>query len=139
MKEKQVWDIVRDLWEKYDCKNIISTETLRRTIIDVTGVVDVGTTSRSLNSLLDYDIIRADYGKFVYGSQGKRLLKKFGFIDDDRIDIKPEFETVDSIKKMKSEVVVHHHADLPDLPAEHLDEYQKLKDKTKKDVPNENP
>lgn len=132
MKEKHLWEIVHDLWEKYDCKTVIPGDILRQLIIEKTGIFDTGTTTRSLNSMLDADIIRADFGKYKYGMQGKRLLKKFGFIDDDRIDITPEFE-VETNAKLKADVVVSHHADFPELPEKELAEYKKLKKKPEVD------
>jgi hypothetical protein len=138
MHEKQVWAILRDLFEERKLTESVSPEILRESIISITGVYDKGTTSRSISSLLDADIFRADYGQYKYGYRAKQLLKKFGLINDDRIDTKPEFE-IETNAKLKADILVSHHADLPDLPIKYSDKHQKLKDKTKKDALNENP
>ena len=136
MNERDVFKIVKDLYLRgfdADPKTTIRPELLREVVTGVTLRFDKGATTRAINSLLDADILKADYGVFRWGWNGKKILGKLGYCNEPDVlkAIKPPIELVErkEVTKINAEIVTSHHADLPELPKDILMEVKKTQKK----------
>ena len=136
MNERDVFKIVKELYLRgfdADPKTAIRPEVLREVVTSITRRFDKGATTRAVNSLIDADILKSDYGIYRWGWSGKKMLGKLGYCNDSDVlkAIKPPIELVErkEVSKIKADVVVSHHADFPDLPQEELTKLKKLQKK----------